>query len=565
MLAQSFRMTARDWRAGELRFLLLALIVAVASLSSVGFFVDRMRTGLTRDAHQLLGADLVVSADQPIRADWIVQARRRNLAIAQTTVFPSMALAGEGDAALSQLAAIKAVSPGYPLRGNLKLVVAGTENGVPTRDIPRTGSVWIDPAVAVSLRVAPGQSLTLGDKRFTVERLIATEPDRGAAFMNFAPRIMLAEADLAATNLVQPGSRVTYRLLVAGAPENVGAFEKMIGAEIERDNLRGMRIESLETGRPEMRATLERAQRFLSLVGLLSAMLAAVAIAMAARRFMVRHVDACAMLRCLGMTQQQVTVLYLLEFMLVGLVGSMIGAACGFAAHFALLEWLGKLVTTELPPASVMPALQALATGLILLIGFAVPPILQLRNVPHNRVIRREQTPPQPATLATYLLGLASFVGLLLWQAGDVRLGLLTAAGFLGGLLVFALVGWLSLRLLRHLRPLVDNASWRFALTALQRRPTATVVQIVALSLGLMALLLLTVVRGDLIAGWRDATPPDAPNQFVINIQPEQKAAVEARLQARGIFACLCGNSIKVLQAFSSQLSKLGVTLGRLF
>ena len=535
MLAQSIRMTARDWRAGELRFLLLALIVAVASLSSVSFFVDRMRTGLSRDAHQLLGADLVVSADQPIRADWIAQARRRNLAVAQTIVFPSMALAGEGEAARSQLAAIKAVTPGYPLRGNLKLVDAGNVNGVPTRDIPRAGRVWIDPAVATSLHVTPGQMLTLGDKRFTIDRLIATEPDRGAAFMNFAPRILLAETDLPATNLVQPGSRVTYRLLVAGAPESVGAFQQLISAQIERDNLRGMRIELLETGRPEMRATLERAQRFLSLVGLLSAMLAAVAIAMAARRFMVRHVDACAMLRCLGMTQQQVTLLYLLEFLLVGLAGSLIGAAFGFAAHFALLEWLGKLVTTELPPASLMPAVQALATGLILLIGFAVPPILQLRNVPHNQVIRREQTPPKPATLATYLLGLASFVGLLLWQAGDVRLGLLTAAGFLAGVVLFAVVGWLSLRSLRRLRPLFDNAAWRFALTALQRRPTATVVQIVALSLGLMALLLLTVVRGDLIAGWRDATPPDAPNQFVINIQPEQKADIEARLKARGI------------------------------
>ena len=536
-------MTARDWRAGELRFLLLALIVAVASLSSVGFFIDRMRTGLTRDAHQLLGADLVVSADQPIRPDWIAQAQRRNLTVAQTTVFPSMALAGEGDAALSQLAAIKAVSAGYPLRGSLKLFAVGARSGagvdaansVPTREIPRAGSVWIDPAVATALHVAPGQTLTLGDKRFTVAQLIATEPDRGAAFMNFAPRIMLAETDLPATNLVQPGSRVTYRLLIAGAPEAVNAYEKIISAEIERDNLRGLRIESLETGRPEMRATLDRAQRFLSLVGLLSAMLAAVAIAMAARRFMVRHLDACAMLRCLGLTQQQVTVLYLLEFLLVGMLGSLIGAACGFAAHFALLEWLGKLVATELPPASLMPALQALATGLILLVGFAVPPILQLRNVPHIRVIRREQTPPQPATLATYLLGLASFVGLLLWQAGDLKLGLLTAAGFLGALAVFALAGWLALRSLRRLRPLVDDPAWRFALTALQRRPAATVVQIVALSLGLMALLLLTVVRGDLIAGWRDATPPDAPNQFVINIQPEQKAAVAERLQARGI------------------------------
>ncbi|MBC7413724.1 MAG: FtsX-like permease family protein [Herminiimonas sp.] len=537
MLLQSLRMTRRDWRAGELRFLILALVVAVASLSSVGFFVDRLRTGLNRDAHQLLGADLVISADQPVSSDWSRQARERGLEVAQTVVFPSMAIAGSGDSALSQLVAVKAVSSGYPLRGNLKLATPEAPDGLTTRQIPRAGTVWLDPAVMMALRLRPGQSLKLGDKTLTVDGIIAAEPDRGASFMNFAPRAMLAADDLAATNLVQAGSRVTYRLLVAGPPGQVAPFEKMISADIQRNNIKGIRIESLESGRPEMRATLDRAERFLSLVGLLSAMLAAVAIAMAARRFMLRHVDACAMLRCLGLTQNQVTALYLIEFLLVGLVGSIIGAAVGFAAHYVLLEWLGKLVSNDLPAASMLPAFQAVATGLILLVGFAIPPILQLRNVPHNRMVRREQDAPQAATVATYGLGMASFVGLLLWQAGNVKLGLLTAAGFLGGLAVFALAGWLSLKSLRHLRGALDHAGWRFALTALQRRPGATLVQIVALALGLMALLLLTVVRGDLVQAWRQATPADAPNQFVINIQPDQKRAIEERLKARGIAA----------------------------
>ena len=534
MLIQALQMTRRDWRAGELRFLLVALIVAVASLSSVGFFIDRMRAGLNRDAHQLLGADLVINADQPINGVWRAEAQRRGLTLADTVTFPSMAIAGEGDKALSQLASVKAVSEGYPLRGALKLATLGGADAE-THEIPAAESVWVDANVLVTLNVAIGDTLRLGDKTFRIAHVIAAEPDRGAGFMAFAPRVLLSLSDLAATNLIQDGSRVTYRLLVAGKQVEIASFQKWLQSKVERDNIKGVRVESLESGRPEMQATLDRAEQFLSLVGLLSAMLAAIAVAMAARRFMLRHLDACAMLRCLGLTQNQVTVMYLIEFFSVGLVGSLLGVAMGFAAHFVLLDWLGKLITNELPAATFLPALQGIATGILLLIGFAIPPILQLRNVPHNRVIRREQDPPQPLTLATYGLGLVVFIGLLLWQAGNPKLGLLTAAGFLGGFAVFALVGWLSLKSLRFLRSSINHPSWRFAVTALQRRTGATVVQIVALALGLMALLLLTVIRGDLIDAWRNSTPPDAPNRFVINIQPEQKADIENRLADNGI------------------------------
>ena len=333
---------------------------------------------------------------------------------------------------------------------------------------------------------------------------------------------------------------MNYRLL-AGIPPSLKngaaaakAYQQWLEAQIKNNNIKGVRVESLD-GRPEMQTTLERADRFLSLVGLLSAMLAAVAVAMAARRFMQRHLDACAMLRCLGLTQNQVTVMYLIEFLLVGLLGSAAGVALGFGAHYVLLEVLGALVSSELPAPTIYPGLQGLAIGILLLAAFALPPILQLRKVPHNRVIRREQDPPQVGALATYGFGMAGFVALLLWQAGDPKMALYTALGFFGAFGLFGLVGWLGLKSLRSLRGAIDHQSWRFAITSLQRRPGATIVQIVSLALGMMALLVLTVVRGDLMTAWRNATPADAPNRFIINIQPEQRQEIAQRLKAAGV------------------------------
>jgi len=543
MFVQALRMTARDWRAGELRFLLVALIVAVAALTSVSFFIDRMRAGLDRDAHQLLGADLLVNADDPVRAEWRQEAARRGLLLADTVTFPSMAQAGEGDDSMAQLSSIKAVSNGYPLRGQLTVSrdpeAAAGARGQATRAVPDPGTVWVDPNLLPALRAKVGDTIVLGNSQFRIAQLIATEPDKGASFANFAPRVMLALGDLKATGLVDDFARVTYRLQVASKDRNdlaaVRDYETWLRAQIRTNNIKGVRIETLESGRPEMRATLDRAGLFLSLVGLLSAMLAAVAVAMAARRFMGRHLDACAMLRCLGLTQNQVGLLYLTEFALVGLAGSVIGVAVGFGAHFVLLEMIASLIRTELPPVSILPALQGVATGMLLLLGFALPPILQLRNVPHNRVIRREQGAPRPAALATYGLGVGVFLLLLLWQAGDAKMALMIAGGFLGGFAVFALVAWLCLQGLRRLRGSIKHQGWRFAVTSLQRRPGATVVQVVSLALGLMALLLLTVVRGDLMAAWRLATPPDAPNRFVINVLPEQKTGVEQQLVAAGV------------------------------
>lgn len=533
LVTQAARMTQRDWRAGELRLLAAALLIAVAAVTSVGFFVDRLRLGLQQDARQLLGADVVLNSDQPIAASVRERAVAAGLRVAETVVFPSMAINAQ-DAGHNALSAIKAVEPGYPLRGTLRVQTALGAPDEPTRDVPPPGAVWVDAQALHQLNARIGDRVRLGDSEFRIDRIIAIEPDRGAQFINFAPRVMLNLADLPATQLIQPGSRVTYRLLAAGDDAAaVRGFTAWL-----RDNLgRGQRLESLEGGRPEMQRTLERAERFLSLVALLAALIAAVAVAAAARRFSLRHLDSCAVMRCLGLQQSDIFRLFSLEFAIVGLVACAIGVAIGYGLHFVLLEVLRSLLPASLPQPSLRPALQGFACGLVLLGGFALPPLAQLRHVPPLRVLRKDVGLPTARVAVGYAAGLAGFFALLLWTSNDLRVGGMTAGGFAFGVAFFAFVAWLVLQTLVPLRQMTGRLgiSWRFAVAAVQRRPVATVVQLVALAVGLMALLLLTVTRTDLVDAWRRAAPPDAPNRFVINIQPDQVQAFAARLAEAGI------------------------------
>jgi putative ABC transport system permease protein len=526
---QAARMATRDWRAGELRLLAAALVIAVAAVTSVGFLVDRIRIGLQRDAAQLLGADLVLSSDRPIGA--AQRAGSGALAFAETVTFPSMVIS-DRDAEATTLVAVKAVSDGYPLRGRVRVATQPDAADAAADGVPGRGTAWADAQVLSALRIGVGERLRLGEATFTVARIVTVEPDRGAQFINFAPRVMLNLADLPGTQLIQPGARVTYRLLAAGAPEAVRAYSSRLRDGLER----GQQIESLESGRPEMQRTLERAERFLALVALLAAMIAAVAVAVASRRFSLRHLDSCAMMRCLGLAQRDIFRLFALEFVYIGVAACAIGIALGFAFHFALVAALGSLISAQLPLPSLAPALQAGATGLVLLLGFSLPPLAQLRAVPPLRVLRKDVGAPSARALAGYLVGLAGFLLLIVWASGDLRIGALTAAGFAGGVLVFALCAWGVLQLLAPLRSLGRlGVAWRFAVAAVQRRPVAAVVQLIALAVGIMALLLLTVVRTDLVGAWRAAAPPDAPNRFVINIQPDQVQAVERRLREAGI------------------------------
>jgi putative ABC transport system permease protein len=538
LLKLSLSMAWRDWRAGELRLLLLALVLAVASISSVGFFSERMRVGLQRNVHQLLGADLRVNSEQAINPAWRAKAEQLGLRSADTTEMVSMAITnppsgpstGTPTDPITQLVELKAVGASYPLRGQLKVQTDTGERAV--REVPAPGSVWVEPSLRGPMHLKLGSTLKLGDRPFTVAQFLSAEPDRSPGMLNLAPRVLISADDLPDTHLLGAESRAKHHLLLAGSSQDLARFQSWLQSQIDAQQIKGIEIETVASKGSDLGKMLARAGHFLSLVSLMSALLAAIAVAMGARRFMLRHIDAWSMLRFLGLPQGQVTATLVVEFVLLGLLGGLLGVLIGYAAHFALLQFLGALVPPDTPPASWLPAAHGLAAGMVLLLGFAMPPVLQLRQVPHNRLLRREHQPPQVSTLAVYALGFALFAILLLWQTADLSVGLLATAGFLLGFAVFSGLAWLAVRGLQRMRGSLQHPAWRFAITSMVRRPAATVVPVVALALGLMALLLLTVVRGELMRTWQNVAPPDAPNHYLLNLQPDQKDAVAARLHA---------------------------------
>ncbi len=526
----------RDWRAGELRLLVLAVTLAVAALTAVGFFADRLQNGLARDARALIGGDAVISSDNKPPPAFEAQARALGLLTTQTLGFPTMGRARDEEGGAARLVALKAVGEGYPLRGMLRVSEAPMAPDVATREVPAPGTAWVDAALLVALDLQMGQPLLLGDGVFSISRVIVVEPDRGAGFMSFAPRVMINAVDLPATGLVQPASRLTYRLAVAGDDTGVARFVRWAQAETEKPGVRGLRLESLEGGRPEMQQTLARAEKFLNLVALLAALLCAVAVAIAARGFAQRHLDDCAMLRVLGLSQGTMARAYTFEFALVGLFASALGVALGYAVHHGFVLLLAGLVEASLPAPGLSPVLLGLGMGLTLMLAFGLPPVLQLAQVPPLRVIRRDVGQLKPATLAVLGLGLAGFAALLLAASRDLLLGAIAVGGFGAAVLLFALVSYGAVRLLRvSVNEATAPRALVMATRQLSARPAYAVVQISALAVGLLALVLLVLLRTDLIASWRNATPPDAPNRFVINVQPDQEQAFQQALRQAGV------------------------------
>ena len=535
--ALGWRTLWRDLRSGELRLLMVAVTLAVAALTAVGFFSDRLQAGLQRDARQLLGGDAVVVSDNPPAEPWVEQADRLKLRHVLTLTFPTMGRADDAQGGATRLVALKAVGDGYPLRGQLRLARdAADREGQPTSSIPERGTVWVDAALLEALALKSGDALLLGDARFRIAELIALEPDRGTGFMTFAPRVMLNAADLSATGLVQPASRITYRLAVAGDEPAVRQYLTWAEAEVKKPEVHGVRLESLGSGRPEMTRTLDRAKKFLSLVALLAALLSAVAVALAARGFAARHLDDCAMLRVLGLPQRAIAGAYTVEFVLVGLAASAAGVLIGYAVHHVFVALLAGLVDAALPPPSVWPVLFGIGIGLTLLVAFGLPPVLQLAQVPPLRVLRRDVGALKPASLAVLGLGVAGFAALLLAVSSDLTLGLIAVGGFAGAAAVFALLSWVAVKGLR--RAVNEQTAPRWLVLATRQmsaRPAYAVVQISSLAVGLLALVLLVLLRTDLISSWRAATPADAPNRFVINVMPDQGEAFRATLKDAGV------------------------------
>ena len=525
-LRLGLRLLRREWRAGELAVLAVAMLIAVGSISAVGVLTDRLERAMVAGASELLAADLLVLSTEPIAAPLEEGAMRLGLFTARTVTFRSVVVAGEK----FELAEAKAVSSTYPLRGQVRTAPAPYAADATAGEGPARGTVWPDPRLLSLLERSVGDDIELGEVHLKIDRVLSYEPDRGGDLFSIAPRVMFHLDDLEPTGLVGPGSRVKYRLLVAGPEPMIDAFRDWVKPRLAPHQ----QLQGIEDARPELRAALKRANQFLGLAALVSVLLAGVAIAMATRRYVARHLDAAAVLRCLGAAQRSILQIFGMQVLGLGMLASILGCLLGYLAQLVLANIFGPMLLGPLPAPSGWPLVQGLAVGLVMLLGFALPPVVHLKRVPPARVLRRDLGPVPIGAVWIYGCAAAAFAGLVLWQAKDMKLAVYVLGGGVGTGVALLVAAYVLVRSLGRLRSRV-GVSWRFGIANITRRAHASMVQIVGFGLGIMLLLLLTLVRSDLLEDWRRSLPPSTPNYFLINVQPAEVEGIERFLQGRGL------------------------------
>ena len=520
-LSFGLNQVARELKSGEVRVLAAALALAVAAMTAVGFFTDRVSQSVQARSSEVLAADLVLRSNRPIPDSHEALGLELGLETARTISFPSVVLAGEQSA----LADIEGVTERYPLRGSLRTSRSIEDKSETAETVPRAGEAWADPRLLARLGAEVGAVVQVGRIELELTRLLDYRPDQGFSFAELAPTLLVSEADVAASGLVAPGSRVSYRLLLAG---NRGALE----AYRERVELgTGERLRGIESAQPEIGAAIERAGRFIGLASLVSALIAAVAVAMAARRFASRRMDTVALMKCVGAPRRFVLTAMLVQLLVVGLAASLLGVALGWIAQEGLVRILADLVGDRLPPPTLAPALGGFMLAGVVMVGFALVPIIELCRTPPGRVLRRDLLPPAVAPMLLYGAAIGGAIALLAWQVRDVKLVGWLALGTAGVVLGLAVGGWLLVQLAGRLRG--GGAAWRYGMANVSRRGRDSIIQVGAFGIGLMVLLLLTLVRSGLLEQWRATLPEEAPNRFLINIQPQEADGVHDFLAER--------------------------------
>jgi putative ABC transport system permease protein len=522
----ALRNLLRDFKSGELAVLLLSVLVAVASLTAVGFFTSRVGLAVNQQAGEVLAADLRLESPRPIAEGYDEEAARRGLQVARILSMPSVVFHGEE----SVLVALRAVGQGYPLRGRLKIADEPFGAARPTQDIPAPGEAWADSRLLARLGVPVGARLSVGAHEITVTQVLDYRPDQGAGFSDLSATLMINLADVPATELIQPGSRVSRAVLFAGDPADVAELRAWLASSKQP----GERLQAIADASPQIRASSDRAGRFLSLASLVSVLLSAIAVAMAARRYAARHLDNVALMKCMGASQGFVLRQTVTQLVVIAVLVTIAGTLLGFLAQAGLAWLLRDLIRGDLPPPGLQALWLGLATSVMILVGFALPPLLQLKRVPPARVLRRNLEPPPLRYTLVYGLAIGAVLALLYGLVRDARLVTYVAAGIGVTFLGLALAGWLLVKALAPLRRGVGVA-WRYGLANIARRGRDSVVQIVAFGLGLMVLLLLALVRDDLLEDWRASLPEDAPNYFMINIRPDEGDAIRAFFRERGL------------------------------
>ncbi len=522
------RKLSREWRAGEHVVLMLALLVAVAALTAVSFFTSRVDRSMAQRANEVLAADIRLQSIAPLSAEYLQEAQSLGLQTSESQAFNSVIVLGE----VSSISSVRAVTDGYPLRGRMKIADGLNGPAYETTQLPAVGEVWVDPRLLSRLSADVGTHLQVGKLQLKVSKVLDYRPDQGAQFVDLAPTLLMRLEDVAATELVGVGSRIRYRQLYAGESQAVAEFNAWLTPRLQTNE----RLEALSDASPQLQSSIERAGRFLNLTGLTSVLLAGVAVAMAARRYVARHLDTVALMKSMGASQRLVLSISLLELGMLGVIAGVVGTLLGYVAQLGLAYVARDLMDGVLPAPNFTPAILGMVTPIVVLAGFALPPLLQLKRVPPARVLRHNVMPPPLRYLSVYGIAAAAIFGLLLALVRDVRLVSYVAVGTVATMLVLALGGWLLVRSLGGLRRAV-GVSWRYGVANIARRGSESVVQLVAFGMGLMVLLLLLVVRNDLLRDWRMSLPEDAPNQFLVNIPPDQTEALTQFFVERGVQA----------------------------
>jgi putative ABC transport system permease protein len=517
-LKLSWRLLLRDWKSGELTVLGIALVIAVTSLTAVAFLTDRVSQAVELRAAESLAADLRLGSSQALPSQYIDMAQQAGLQTASMITMPSVVF----DQDRSTLSAVRAVSDNYPLRGRLKTSSGLLAEAQETTEIPASGEAWATTRLLARLGADTGSVINVGKSTFKVTRVLNFRPDQGWQFVDLAPTLLINMADLESTALIQPGSRVSYRNLFAGQRDDVSAFKPQLQALLPA----GEKLSDIDDTSPQIRSAMDRAGRFLNLASLVSVLLAAVAVAMAARRYAVRHRDRIALLKCLGSQQAFILRLNLLQILMLTVVAAITGTILGFMSQ-EVLAWIARdLIAQDLPAPGSSPVLLGLMTALFILCGFALPDLIQMGKTPVLRVLRHDVEPPPMRYGISYIAGILAVLALLQWMVRDIALVLGIAAGAAGTFVILGIAGWLLVKATGRFRG-VAGVAWRYGLANLNRRGRESVVQVVAFGLGLMVLMLLTLVRNDLMDSWRSSLPADAPNQFMINIQPYEVSQMQ--------------------------------------
>jgi putative ABC transport system permease protein len=516
----------RDWRSGEVVVLVAALVVAVGAMSAVTFFTDRVRSAVAQQAGEALAADLRIESINPLSPELESAAVRHGLQTAAVVSFRSVVIAGEA----TSLADVRGVSAGYPLRGAVEVADSLGASPHTIAGAPPRGEVWAEPSLLARLGAVVGDEVEVGTLRLRVSQTLEFRPDEGWRFMEIAPTALLNLEDVFASGLLAPGSIAEYEALYAGDSGALAEFR----AEIEPTLRPQEDIEDFRDGRPEVRASVTNAERFLVLAALVSVLLGGVAVAMASRRFVARRLDAAALMKCLGARHREVLTLHVLQLLALVLVAAVVGSALGFVAQFGLTALLADFVEADLPPPSATGVVLGPLTALAVAIGCALPPLLQLGGVPPARVLRNDIGPPPLRYTTIYGVAAAAVTGLMYVLFGDLQLILYLFGGAVATFFVLYFAGRLLVVALQRFRGGVGVA-WRYGIANVARRGRESSVQVVAFGIGLMVLLLLTSVRTELMTEWQATLPEEAPNHFLINIQPDERAGIAATLAASGL------------------------------